>query len=106
MPDDVTLDTVQLAAGGEWHATSRRLVQARGLRRSGQVDEVGASVVARCDGHATLVEVLTGVAVSYGLPPEELVSSGPAVVRGLVADGFLVPVAGLAGAPNEELIDA
>ena len=46
----------------------------------------------RPDGTAPMRKVLSGVAVAYGLAPEDLHGSSAPVIRGLVSDGFLRPV--------------
>jgi hypothetical protein len=56
------------------------------------VDDVCAAILAATDGTAPMRKVLSGVAVAYGLAPEDLHGSSAPVIRGLVSDGFLRPV--------------
>jgi hypothetical protein len=67
---------------------TQRLRQTGGLRRSGEVDEVGAQVVGGCDGRP-LRSVLADVAGRLGVPEAELAVGAVPAVRGLLEEGFL-----------------
>ncbi|HTY71340.1 MAG TPA: methyltransferase [Actinomycetes bacterium] len=92
VPDGVTLERLAVPAGGAWREIRTRLHQATGVCRSADVDDVCAAILAACDGATTMHDVLTSVAVAYGLAPGELLESAAPTVRGLVSDGFLEPV--------------
>jgi hypothetical protein len=67
---------------------TQRLRQAGGLRRSGEVDEVGAEVVAGCNGRP-LRAVLADVAGRLGVDEAELRAGAVPAVRTLLEEGFL-----------------
>jgi len=67
---------------------TQRLRQAGGLRRSGEVDEVGAEVVAGCNGRP-LRAVLADTAGRLGVDEAELRAGAVPAVRSLLEEGFL-----------------
>jgi methylase of polypeptide subunit release factors len=78
----------QLAEPGPegWAVTEQRLRQTGGLRRSAEVDEVVAALVAGCDGTRTLAELGAVLDLAYGVDEAQLAPMATA----LVDQGFLI----------------
>jgi SAM-dependent methyltransferase len=74
-----------------WVVSSRRVRLAGGLRRGGDIDPVGAEVLAAADGSVPLSRLLDAVAAEHGIDPDSLRSGALGAVRGLVEEGMLVP---------------
>lgn len=70
-----------------WAVATRRLRQPAGLRRSAEVDEVVAALVAGCDGERPLGELAAVLELAFGVDPAEV---GP-LAAGLADRGFLIP---------------
>ena len=87
VPSDVSVESVAAARAG----ARPRLVQAGGLRRTAPTDEFGASVVARCDGHRTLEDVLRGACSEFDIDLRDVLEGALDAVSGLIEAGFLVP---------------
>jgi methylase of polypeptide subunit release factors len=92
VPDGVTLERVGIPADGAWRDVRIRLRQSFGMRRSAEVDDVCASILAAADGATPMRDVLAGVSVAYGLAPGDLLDTAAPTIRGLVSDGYLQPV--------------
>jgi hypothetical protein len=90
------LESWQRAEGGSWQSERVLLRQVDGLPFSGLVNDEVAALVARCDGMRPLREVLEELGQSDA---GTALSKVLAMVRALVANSFLLPVAG--GPPNE-----
>ena len=89
--DDVRLDSVAVTGPEGWAEVAQTLRLDRGLRWSGGIDEVGAAVVAGCDGERPLRELLPVLALATGIPEPELTEGALPAVRMLVEQGFLLP---------------
>ena len=79
-------DLVQEALGPPGAEDPSTIVLRRqtGVRRARQVDTAAAALVGACDGDLTVRQILAALdQLGVGVP------EGPALVRGLVADGFL-----------------
>ncbi len=70
-----------------WTTAGRRLLLAAGMRWSAEVDEVGAQLLAGCDGRTPLGTVLAVLEAVAGVDP----AAALAGVRDLVVRGFLLP---------------
>lgn len=81
----------QVAQPGEegWQPVSTRIRQTSGLRRSGDIDQVGTALLGALDGRRTLGDVLDRIAADFGLAPEALRAGGLDAVRSLIEEGFL-----------------
>ncbi|HYO39036.1 MAG TPA: methyltransferase [Nocardioidaceae bacterium] len=67
------------------------LRQQRGMRRARRVDTVEAGLVGACDGELTVGRILDALAALLDEDADALRRDRVAAVRGLVADGFLLP---------------
>ncbi len=86
----VVLEQEAAFGAGGLVPTSLRLRQTEGLCRSAAVDEVGVAVLSACDGRTPLASAL---ASGLGdIVSEDGVEGALGSVRGLVEDGYLVPV--------------
>lgn len=74
-----------------WVVGSRRVRLSGGLRRGGDIDPVGAEVLAGADGTVPLSRLLDAVAAEHGIEPDSLRSGALGAVRGLVEEGMLLP---------------
>ena len=100
MSDDAVLDTAWRCAPDvttESHAepgasdpTVILLRQGGGLGRSVRLDTLDAALVSVCDGELTARQALAAIAGLLERPTDEALASGVTLLRGLVADGFLV----------------
>lgn len=88
---DVRLDQHNQPGDGGWDYLGGALRRVAGLHWVGNVDADGAAVLARCDGHRTMAELLGELAESLGPEAQELAARWPATVRRLLQCGFLVP---------------
>jgi hypothetical protein len=86
----------QVAQPGEdgWKPVSTRIRQTSGLRRSGDIDQVGTALLgalasAGPQAQRTLGDVLDRIASDFGLTPETLRVGGLDAVRSLIEEGFL-----------------
>jgi hypothetical protein len=91
---DVVLDERARATDGGWSMTDRRLRQTAGLCREGEVDEAVAGIVAAFDGQRPLAAVLRDAARAADADSSTLTGTALPVVRRLVEQAFLLPVAG------------
>jgi hypothetical protein len=87
--DDVRLEQ-RAAPGDGWEVVAQTLLQETGLRRRAGIDELGLLLVAGCTGQEPLLGLLTVLATSFGLEPDELVEDALPLVRSLVQDGYLL----------------
>jgi len=79
--DDVRLEAVSWVDDDEWVSDQFTLRRQTGLRWAGTIDDVGAQLVAGCNGQQSVRELLTDIEVAEGLP----------IVRRLIEQGFLRP---------------
>jgi methylase of polypeptide subunit release factors len=70
-----------------WVVTGQRLRQPGGLRRTAEVDDAVAALVAGCDGSRPLGELAAVLQLAYGVDATEV----GALTAGLAEQGFLVP---------------
>jgi methylase of polypeptide subunit release factors len=85
----VTLEQTAYAAAEGWAVAGQALQQQTGLRRRGEIDAVGAALVAGCDGTRPLGELLAVLAAAYGIAEDELREGALPAVAHLVERGFL-----------------
>ncbi len=78
-------------AAGKWQVVGAQLYLARGLPFRGNVDSRVAGLVARCDGHAPLRDVIGQMATALGVGVERITPECLAVARQLIERGFLLP---------------
>ncbi len=91
---DARLEQVAEPGGPDgWQVVERRVRLAGGLRRSGQIDPVGAAVLGAADGRTPLGQALERVAVEHGLDAAMLREGALGAVRGLIEEGMLLPAA-------------
>lgn len=79
--------------GGRWGQVSAELLLEEPLNYSGRVDHHIAGLCARCDGTATLRQLLTDLAASLKIPFEKLQGAAMPVLFGLLSRGYLIPAA-------------
>lgn len=90
--------------GGELECDKRQLGFERGLRFQCNLDVHSLCLVSHCDGKHTLAEAVVELGRSTGVPVEQIRSRAVAVVRQLLACGFLIPVfAGRAPTPSRRV---
>lgn len=105
-PDDASLCQVALRRSPDcrltqtlapcdegWRVEQMEMSLWRGLAYSGTVDPYVVHLTARCDGKRTVGELLSELAQAAGQDLATLAPTCLAVVRRLVAQGFLLPVA-------------
>lgn len=89
---DCRLTQVLAPCDEGWRVEQMAMSLERGLAYSGTIDPYLAHLIARCDGKRTVDELLAELAQSTG---EDLATLAPAclaVIRRLIAQGFLLPV--------------
>ncbi len=89
---DVELHQVLDAGTSGWQPRPARLHQAAGFGREAGIDPVGLAVLSAMDGRRPLSAALDAAAAVTGASADELRTAAPGVVRGLVEDGYLLPV--------------
>jgi len=84
-------DVVQETYGAPGAADPARIVlrRGRGVRRAREVDTVEAALVGVCDGELSLAQALDALAELLGHDPAVLRADYPAIIRGLVEEGWL-----------------
>nr|WP_206314676.1 methyltransferase [Streptomyces coryli] len=92
-------DVVQEQVGrpGEEDPEHVVLRRERGMRRAMRADTVGAGFVGACDGSLSAGRILDAIAQLVGEDSAGLREATPRVIREMVAEGFLEPVASAAG---------
>ena len=83
----LVLEQVAEPGPAGWAITGQRLRQPAGLRRSAEVDEVVAALVAGCDGERPLGELAAVLRLAHGVDPAEVAT----LAAGLADRGFLIP---------------
>lgn len=86
---DVRLHQESQASDGAWEVVSAELRRSAGLEYSGGVDTHGARLLAGCDGRRPLGELVGELAASIGADPASVAPEALAIIRRLVAQGFL-----------------
>ena len=76
-----------------WQVAEARLSHSTGLRRAGNVNSHMTKLLARCDGVRTLREVVAEFAAGLGVDFERVAAPCLPVIRELLAEGFVVPLA-------------
>jgi hypothetical protein len=96
VPAGLVLEQQAEPGEGGWHAVSTRIRQTSGLRRSGDIDQVGTALLGALAGSGNgseaqrpLGDVLDRIAANFGLAPETLRTGGLDAVRSLIEEGFL-----------------
>ena len=92
VPWTVRPDVVQESIGAPGAPDPERIVlrQQRGMCRARQVDTVAAALVGACDGDLAAGQILAAVTSLLDLPPLPARDQA-SLVRGLLAEGYLVP---------------
>ena len=93
---DVVLDDRSRATPDGWLTSQRQLRQTAGLRNEGEVDPAVAAIVAACDGHRRLGDILATVATTSDVDLDAMVRAALPIVRRLVEQAFLLPGDGAA----------
>jgi Methyltransferase small domain len=88
---DVRLHEQRVVSGRLWVAGEAELRQEQGLRHRWPIDAQSARLVAGCDGHHTLGELLQQLADSLGADIADIAPQALATVRCLIERGFLMP---------------
>jgi SAM-dependent methyltransferase len=86
---DHQLEHVLKAADGGWTVQEAVLKQGEGLQFTGRVDRLVSTVLAGCDGHHALRELVTDVAHGLGIDFDAVAPACLSVVRQLMQTGFL-----------------
>ncbi|HWR53335.1 MAG TPA: class I SAM-dependent methyltransferase, partial [Bryobacteraceae bacterium] len=72
-----------------WKVAAARVRITRGLRWAGNVDGHAAALLARCNGLRTVREATAAFAAALGAPPERVTPGAAALLRQMVARGYL-----------------
>jgi hypothetical protein len=75
---------------GRWVVAETQLRQEQGLRHLASIDPQGVGLVAGCDGHHTLGELLVQSADSLGADVADVASRALSTARRLIEQGFLL----------------
>jgi methylase of polypeptide subunit release factors len=89
LPPEHRLEHVLKAENGGWSVKETVLKQEQGLEFTGQVDRLVATVLAGCDGHHALREMVTDVAQGLGVDVATVAPPSLRVIRQLMQLGFL-----------------
>ncbi len=90
---DARLDHEMHASGGSWKTTAARIRITSGLRYAGSIDGRIASLLARSDGSRPVRDLVARLAADAGVNPERVAPDCLALLRRLIAQGFLIPAA-------------
>ena len=86
---DHELEHLLHAKGGDWVVKAARLRQTSGFPFTGNVDRLVGMVLAGCDGHHSLRELVNGLAAALKLDAGRVGPACTGVVRTLLGAGFL-----------------
>jgi SAM-dependent methyltransferase len=89
-PDHRLLQTLALAAEG-YGIVGTEIQLTAGFRTRGSVDAYTMQLLARCDGRRTLDHIVGELVQRGGPSRDEMATAATAIVRRLVAAGFLIP---------------
>ena len=90
--DDLRLHHTLSLKNGEYVVDRSEIQLTGGLQFKGSVDAYTIHLMARCDGRRTVDEVVTELAMKGGAARDQVATACAAIVRRLVALGFLIPV--------------
>jgi methylase of polypeptide subunit release factors len=91
--DGARLDHVCEWEDASWRIRSAKIRLAQGLQYEGNIDLRLAGMVALCDGHHTLAEVIARTAKTLGADLAQITPNCLALMRQLIERGFLIPAA-------------
>ncbi|MGH3829329.1 MAG: methyltransferase [Pseudonocardiaceae bacterium] len=91
---DVRLHEKRVMSDGRWVVEEAELRQEQGLRHLGPIDPRDVGLLAGCDGHHALGELLARLADSRGVDVADVASRALCTVRRLIEQGFLLPETG------------
>jgi methylase of polypeptide subunit release factors len=89
MAPGLVFETGREWSGTEWSALNFRLRQPKGLCLQASLDSAMAGLVQRCDGSATLRQILGAMAAGLGVEFSAIAPGALAVIRGMMERGFL-----------------
>jgi len=87
----VRLEQQSEPSGGGWRVVSARLRKVEGLTYTSAVNPPLANLIAGCDGHRSLKELLSALAASQKTTLDSILPAYLGVVRQLIARGMLLP---------------
>ena len=90
---DVRMHQDLRPSGDGWEVLRCEVQLERGLVYAGNVDPFMAGLIAHCDGGRVLGELMADLAAALGKDPAAIAPACLGIVRCLVEQGFLVPVA-------------
>lgn len=88
---NVRFEQTSEPVNGAWRQVSGQLRRVIGLGYSGAADAITAALVARYDGQRSVKEHLDELAAAVNMPAASIEPSALAIIRRLVAQGFLIP---------------
>jgi len=80
------------ADDGSWSIEESYIKQTRGSEFAGEVDSLTGSLLAGCNGHRRLRDILVELASRSGMELEQIAPAGLAVARKMMQLGFLNPI--------------
>jgi SAM-dependent methyltransferase len=92
--EDHRLEQSLVSRDGRYEVAEMQVRLSGGLQCQGVVDAYALGVLAQCDGRHTLGEIVAALARATGADPSELSGRAVAVVRKLLAYGFVVVAGG------------
>ena len=87
---DHQLEHVLQAENGNWTVRSAQLKQIKGFQFVGNVDRLGSTVLAGCDGKRTVGELVADLAAGLRMEPEKIAPACINLMRKLLETGFLI----------------
>jgi hypothetical protein len=76
------------------------------LSYTANIDAPVATLIAHCDGQATLAQLMTKMSDGLGVTVERLVPAILPLVRQLIERGFLLPPTMMANSQNHQKLDS
>jgi methylase of polypeptide subunit release factors len=92
VPPTVVLEQVSSPGAEGWSELVRRLHRTDGPGWQQETDELVTALLAGCQGHLTLAELLTLLGVANDLSADEVVAAAVPVVVDLIQHGMVLPV--------------
>ena len=89
LSSDVRLHQQLRPVEGAWEEVSTEVRRSSGLEYAGSIDAQGAQLLVDCDGRRPLGDLVVELASSVGADPAEVAPGALAIVRRLIAQGFL-----------------
>ncbi|SNR54173.1 Methyltransferase small domain-containing protein [Haloechinothrix alba] len=91
VPPTVVLEQINTQGESGWEPRIRRLHRTDGPGWQHELDELASALLAGCQGHLPLADLLDLLAAAHGEPTDALVETALPIVRELVLHGMLLP---------------